>query len=150
MRYNQFIKENNLNEDVMLDVIVPEKMFMTDLSVNGWSNVDAKHLYDFHKDFNELNIICTNPNFYYDGRCIVEGRSFKILASGEMRVKYADKEYLDMFSLFQDWGTNVLQDWNKLEWLETKGWIVVSRKHGGFYGEFDLWDDCPKHKEVKL
>ena len=150
MRFTEFIKTNKIEEDEMEEIALPERVFLSDLKYGGWKLAEAKQLHELHQDFNELNVICINPNFYYDGRCIAEGRSFKILASGEVRLSYADKAYTNMYNLFQDHGIEVLQNWNDIEWYETMGWIVVSKKHGGFYGEFDEWDECPRHKDVKL
>ena len=133
MRRQEFLDEYNISEEYE-EWFISSKAFTNDLKVNGWSINIPKKLYEYHSKFNELDIICTNPNFYKDGEVIGKSRKSLIMASGMFRFKYKGKEYTDFYMFLKENGVD---------------WLIVDKKTGKLKAQFDDWDDCPTRKEVE-
>ena len=148
MRRSEFIEKYKIDEEHE-EWFLSSRAFNNDLKVLGWKAIEPKPLYEYHSEFNELDIICTNPNFYNDGSIIGDSRKSMIMASGIFRLKYRDKIYTDLYEFLKEEGIEVLNNLNEITWIETMDWIIVSKKEGKFKGQFDDWDDCPTRKEVE-
>ena len=112
----------------------------------GWKIREGVALHNFHKDFNNIDVICTNPNFYEDGWIIAESRSSIIQSSGWIKFKCGEKEYNSFFAWLKDYS---ISDIENIEWLEQKDWIIVRKRNNELLGQFDDWEDCPRRKDVE-
>ena len=148
MRRQEFLDEYNIGEEYE-EWFISSKAFTNDLKVNGWSINIPKKLYEYHSKFNELDIICTNPNFYKDGEVIGKSRKSLIMASGMFRFKYKGKEYTDFYMFLKENGVEALNNLDNIEWIEIMDWLIVDKKTGKLKAQFDDWDDCPTRKEVE-
>lgn len=148
MKRNEFIKEYKIDEEYE-EWFLTERIFNNDLKSLGWKLIDYKPIKQVHYKFNDLDIICTNPNFYTDGKTIAESRKSKIMASGIVSFTYDGKEYSNLEELLKVEGVEVLEHIKKLEWNEVMDWIIVSKKEGRLIAQFDNWDECPSRKEVE-
>ena len=148
MKRNEFIKEYKIDEEYE-EWFLTERIFNNDLKSLCWKLIDYKPIKQVHYKFNDLDIICTNPNFYTDGKTIAESRKSKIMASGIVSFTYDGKEYSNLEELLKVEGVEVLEHIKKLEWNEVMDWIIVSKKEGRLIAQFDNWDECPSRKEVE-
>jgi len=148
MKRREFLKEYNINEEHE-EWFLSNRALTLDLKVMGWKLKDYKPIYELHKSFNELDIICTNPNFYKDGDVIANSRKSEIMASGIIKIIYEGVEYTDINVLLEQKGVEALKELNNIEWNETMDWIIVDKKTGNLMGQFDNWDECPQRKEVE-
>jgi hypothetical protein len=146
MKYREFIED--LQEEIE-DWFVPIKAFENDLKFLGWRVRNLKFLYAYDDSFEELNVICTNPNFYSDGEIIADSRQSLIQASGNIKFNYKNKIYENFVELFREFGSEVVNDFSNIQWLEVMDWIIVSKKENYLLGQYDNWDNIPKRKEVE-
>lgn len=147
MRITEFYKEYDIDEEAY--DFVPTKMFELDLKQSGWKIKEGKSLSKLHDKFNDLNIICANPNFYNDGTIIAESRKSIIQASGHPIVKYNNKEYWEIGHLVKIYGDEAIKEMDKWEWLQVMDWIIVEKKTNKLLLQFDSWEDLPTRKEVE-
>ena len=147
MKRKDFIKRYNIGDNHE-EWFLSNKGFINDLQVLGWKLQKPKYLCDYHRDFNKVDVICTNPNFYTDGDIIGNSRKTIIMASGIFRFKYNEKEYTNLHIFLKEEGLEVLSHLEKIEWIEVMDWIIVGKKDGRLKGQFDDWDDCPTRKDV--
>ena len=142
MRIKEFYERYNIDEEAYN--FVPTKMFNLDLKQSG-----CKSLSKLHEKFNDLNVICTNPNFYTDGTIIAESRKSIIQASGHPIIKYKGKEYWEIDHLVKIYGDEAIKEMNEWEWLQIMDWIVVEKKTNKLLLQFDSWENLPIRKEVE-
>ena len=148
MKRNDFIEQYNIDEEHE-EWFLTERTFANDLKVIGWTSKFTKQLGEYHDKFNELDIICTNPNFYKDGDIIGNSRKSLIMASGIFRFTYRGKEYTDFIVFLKEEGLEALSNLSEIQWDESMDWIIVDKKQGKLKGQFDDWDECPTRKEVE-
>jgi len=148
MRRNEFIEEYNIDENHE-EWFLTERAFTNDLKVLGWTKKYTKQLSEYHDKFNELDVICTNPNFYKDGDIISNSRKSVIMASGMFRFTYRGKQYTDLLIFLKEEGHEALNNLSEIQWDESMDWIIVDKKQGKLKGQFDDWDECPTRKEVE-
>ena len=149
MKYNEFIEKYNLEEGKIEEWFIPKKAFENDLKFAGWKLNEHKYLHNIHSEFKELNVICTNPNFYTDGNVIANSRRSIIQSCGQVRLLFEGKQYSNMFDLFKEMGAEVLKDFSKIEWVEIMDWIIVTKKDNILIGQFSEWDELPIRKDVE-
>lgn len=126
MRLSKFLSEYSIDEEA--EHFLPTKIFESDLKQSGWKVKESLCLSNFHKNFNELKVICTNPNFYNDGQIIGESRKSIIQASGHPIIKYNNREYWDIGQLVRVNGDTAIAEMDKWEWIQSSDWIVVTKK----------------------
>ena len=148
MKRNEFIEKFKIKEEHE-EWFLTERMFSNDLKVMGWKMNTPKLLYDYSSSLKELDIICTNPNFYKDGDIIGNSRKSEIMASGMIKINYNGKEYTDMYLFLKEEGIEALSDLENIQWDESMDWIIVNKKQGTLKAQFDDWDECPERKEVE-
>lgn len=147
MKRNEFIKKYNIDDDYE-EWFLTKKIFVIDLKTMGWKLIECKTMFEVYAKFGE-NIICTNPNFYTDGKIIAESRKSVIMASGMKKFNYDGTPYESLEDLFKVEGDEVLKHIDNWEWEEVMDWIIVNKKSGKLIAQFDNWDDCPERKEVE-
>ena len=148
MRRDEFIEQYGIEEKYE-DWFLTNNIFKNDLQILGWKPLPPKPLYKYHREFNELDIICTNPNFYTDGALIGNSRKSEIMASGYVKFKYNNNVYTDFEEFIKVEGIDALKNLKDIEWIETMDWIIVNKKQGNLVGQFDDWVECPTRKEVE-
>ena len=144
MNYEEFIENNKLED--FDEWFLPSKIFTHDVKYLGWKIKEGTALESFSKEFNGIDIICTNPNFYEDGWVIAESRSSFIQSSGWMKFICEDKEYVSFYAWLKDFS---IKDLGKIEWEIQKDWIIVRKRNNELLAQFDDWEECPKRKEVE-
>ena len=147
MRVSQFYSKYNIDEED--EFFLPSRIFEGDLKATGWKIKESLTLANFHRNFNDLNIICANPNFYSDGQIIGESRKSIIQASGQPLIKYKDKEYTDISKIVLEHGDEAIADMKNWEWIEDMDWIIVTKKENKLLRQFNKWEDLPTRKEVE-
>ena len=148
MRRQEFLEEYNIGEEYE-EWFISTRAFTNDLKVNGWKINEPKQLFEFHSKFNELDIICTNPNFYKDGEIIGNSRKSTIMASGMIKFTYEGKQYTDFYVFLKENGVEALNNLDKIQWDEIMDWLIVDKKTWMLKAQFDDWDNCPTRKEVE-
>tara|TARA_R100000458_G_C8236965_1_gene217034 strand:- start:458 stop:907 length:450 start_codon:yes stop_codon:yes gene_type:complete len=148
MRRQEFLEKYKISEEYE-EWFISTRAFTNDLKVNGWKINEPKQLFEFHSKFNELDIICTNPNFYKDGEIIGNSRKSSIMASGMFRFTYEGKQYTDFYVFLKENGVEALNNLDKIQWDEIMDWLIVDKKTGMLKAQFDDWDNCPTRKEVE-
>ena len=148
MRRQEFLEKYKISEEYA-EWFISTRAFTNDLKVNGWKINEPKQLFEFHSKFNELDIICTNPNFYKDGEIIGNSRKSSIMASGMFRFTYEGKQYTDFYVFLKENGVEALNNLDKIQWDEIMDWLIVDKKTGMLKAQFDDWDNCPTRKEVE-
>ena len=148
MRRQEFLEKYKISEEYE-EWFISTRAFTNDLKVNGWKINEPKQLLEFHSKFNELDIICTNPNFYKDGEIIGNSRKSSIMASGMFRFTYEGKQYTDFYVFLKENGVEALNNLDKIQWDEIMDWLIVDKKTGMLKAQFDDWDNCPTRKEVE-
>ena len=147
MRLSVFFNEYNIDEDD--EFFLPTKIFESDLKQAGWKVNESISLANFHRKFNDLKVICTNPNFYRDGQIIGESRKSILQASGHPIVKYKGKEYWDIGHMIRVNGDNTIAEMDDWEWIQTADWIVVTKKDNRLLFQFNEWQRLPNRKELE-
>ena len=147
MRVSQFYSKYNIDEED--EFFLPSRIFEGDLKATGWKIKESLTLANFHRNFNDLNIICSNPNFYSDGQIIGESRKSIIQASGQPLIKYKDKEYRNISKIVLEHGDEAIADMKNWEWIEDMDWIIVTKKENKLLRQFNKWEDLPTRKEVE-
>mgnify|MGYP003120383386 CR=1 FL=1 len=147
MRISKFYSEYNIDEED--EFFLPSRIFEGDLKASGWKIKESLSLANFHRKFNDLNVICSNPNFYSDGQIIGESRKSIIQASGNPIIKYKGKEYWDIGNLVRIHGDKAIAEMGEWEWLQVMDWIVVTKKDNRLLAQFNKWDELPTRKEVE-
>ena len=147
MRVSQFYSKYNIDEED--EFFLPSRIFEGDLKATGWKIKESLTLANFHRNFNDLNIICANPNFYSDGQIIGESRKSIIQASGQPLIKYKDKEYRNISKIVLEHGDEAIADMKNWEWIEDMDWIIVTKKENKLLRQFNKWEDLPTRKEVE-
>jgi len=147
MRITEFYNNYEIDEEAYN--FIPTKMFELDLKQSGWKSKEGKSLAKLHEKFNDLNVICTNPNFYTDGTIIAESRKSIIQASGHPKIKYKGKEFWEIDQLVKINGDEAIKEMKEWEWLQVMDWIIVEKKTNKLLLQFDSWENLPTRKEVE-
>jgi len=148
MKYEEFLERYKVGRE-QEDWFLTKRLFSSDLKVLGWKVVDSKPLDTFHGDFNNLDIVCTHPNFYRDGHIVAQSRKSIIMSSGFIEfISHKNNRYSSLYRYFQQ-EDNAMEELNNIKWLEVKDWIIVNKKSGEMLAQFDTWDDCPTRKELE-
>ena len=155
MNYEEFLEEYKIEEDYE-EWFLSKGLFESDLKVMGWKLMGEKYIDYLHSEFNDIDIVCTNPNFYKDGHIIAQSRKSLVVASGFIKFDYPldaleeIKTYTSFYPLFQENGWEVIGNFNQIKWLEIKDWLIVAKKDGKLLAQFDSWEECPSRKEVEV
>ena len=154
MNYEEFLKEYKIEQEYE-ECFLSKGLFNSDLKALGWKLVGEKYIHYLHSEFNDIDIVCTNPNFYKDGHVIAQSRKSVIISSGFIQFEYPldkseeVKQYTSFYPLFMDNGWEVIGNLNQIKWHEVKDWLIVAKKDGKLLSQFDSWENCPTRKEVE-
>ena len=148
-KYIQFYKDYNIIDSDKEEWFMPNRMVELDLKVTGWKVKAPKCLSNYHKEFNDLNLTCTNPNFYNDGDIIAESRKCVVMACGHSIIKYNNREFWEPYQIIKNYGVEALKDIDNWEWLQVMDWIIVTKKGNKLLSQFSNLSDLPKRKDVE-
>ena len=118
--------------------------------------MEVNNIDSLHSEFNDIDIVCTNPNFYKDGHIIAQSRKSLIISSGFVEFIFPSNPqeikhtYTSFYPFFQDNGWEAIGNLNQIKWLEIKDWLIVSKNNGDLLAQFDSWENCPSRKEVEV
>ena len=148
-KYIEFYKEFKLIDSDKEEWFIPSKLVSADLKQSGWKIKEPKTLANYHKKFNDLNLTCTNPNFYNDGEIIAESRKSIVMACGHSIIKYKNREYWEPYQIIKNHGYEALKDLDNWEWLQVMDWIIVTKKDNKLLAQFSNLSDLPNRKELE-
>ena len=154
MNYEEFLDEYKIEEEYE-EWFLSKGLFTSDLKILGWKLIGEKYLDYLHSEFNNIDIVCTNPNFYKDGHIIAQSRKSLVISSGFIKFDYPldnseeRQAYTSFYPFFMDNGWEVIGNLRQIDWKEVKDWLIVTKKEGKLLAQFNLWENCPTRKEVE-